>query len=71
MPVDVTRITTERLESWRKQLIDAHATPVILLGVGHDHVTGQINVITTKGMTPAQIRIFLKHVLKEFDELNG
>lgn len=68
MPVDVKRITVERLDSWQKQLINAHATPVILVGVGHDHVTGQINVITTEDMTPAQILLFLKRVVKELDK---
>ncbi len=68
MPVDVKRITDERLQSWSKQLINAHATPVLLLGVGHDHVSGQINVVVTENMTPVQIRAFLKQALKAFDK---
>ncbi len=68
MPVNVEGITTERLDGWAKQLINAHATPVLLLGVGHDHVSGQIHLIVTENMTPAEIRAFLKQVLKAFDK---
>jgi hypothetical protein len=68
MPVNVKAITDERLQSWAKQLVDAHATPVLLVGVGHDHVSGQIHVVVTEDMTPVQIRAFLKAALKAFDK---
>ena len=68
MPVDVKRITDERLQGWAKQLVNVHATPVLLLGVGHDHVSGQVHIVVTENMTPAQIRAFLKAALRDLDK---
>lgn len=66
MPVDVKKITDERLTEWSKQLAAAHATPVLLMGVGHDHVSGQIHIVVTEDLSREQILAFLKYAVKSF-----
>jgi len=39
-------VIAERLHRWGERLADGHATPVVLVGVGHDHALGQILVVT-------------------------
>jgi len=41
---DIDKINRERLEVWRAGLTQAHATPAILIGVGHDHEAGQVHL---------------------------
>lgn len=63
--VNTKKITHERLGSWEKRLTESHATPILLVGVGHDHVNGQINICVTEDMPNAQIIAFLEYALKE------
>ncbi|GAI81422.1 unnamed protein product, partial [marine sediment metagenome] len=42
--IEIETIGKERLDKWQQRLIDEHATPVILVGVGHDHRSGQVVV---------------------------
>jgi len=43
---EVRLVIVERLHRWGERLADGHATPVVLVGVGHDHASGQILVVT-------------------------
>jgi hypothetical protein len=42
--VDVTAITRHRLEDWGTDCIRDHATPALLLAIGHDHVSGEAHI---------------------------
>jgi hypothetical protein len=44
--VPTERITDERLARWKLKLSLSHATPMVLLGVGHDAHSGQLVVCT-------------------------
>jgi len=44
--VPVEEITQRRLDRWGRLLCQAHATPVVLVGLGHDLVSGQIVLCT-------------------------
>lgn len=44
MSVPVSAITSERLELWRADCVRDHATPLMLIAVGHDHVSGELHV---------------------------
>ena len=43
---EIDSINRTRLDTWRKHLTAGHSTPIILLGVGHDAVSGQWCVCT-------------------------
>lgn len=60
MAVNVSKITHERLGRWEKRLVSSHATPALLLGIGHDHVSGQIVLCVTEEKTDAEIIAFLQ-----------
>lgn len=44
MTVDVATITRERLAEWQKGCVEAHATPALLLTIGHDDVSGEAHL---------------------------
>ena len=44
--VPVEMIIRERLTRWSKRLAEEHATPLLLMGIGHDENSGKINVLT-------------------------
>jgi len=65
MPVE--QITAERLLRWSKRLSQAHATPILLVAVGHDEVSGQIVLCTLdeEELTNSKLRAFLEYAIKE------
>lgn len=48
MSVPTEQITQERLKSWAKRLSEQHATPLLMLGMGHDANAGQLVVLTVE-----------------------
>lgn len=42
--VPVEQITRQRLKDWGNDCIRDHATPALLLAVGHDHVSGEVHL---------------------------
>lgn len=62
--VNVKQITHERLWTWEQRLVQSHATPAFLLGIGHDHVSGQIVLCVTSDRTDAEIIAFLEVALE-------
>jgi hypothetical protein len=65
MPVDTKKITHERLGRWGKKLATSHATPALLLGIGHDHVSGQVVICVTEDRTDQEIILFLQAAIDE------
>jgi hypothetical protein len=67
MTVPVEAITKERLDRWAKRMKESHATPLLLIGVGHDQVSGQIVICTLDEpeLSNDKLRAFLKYALKE------
>ncbi len=41
---EVQNINRERLAGWAKTLTAEHATAVVVIGVGHDHVSGSMHI---------------------------
>jgi hypothetical protein len=68
MPVNVKKITHERLGRWEKKMVLSHATPALLIGVGHDHVNGQIVICVTEDRTDNEIILFLQGAIKELQK---
>lgn len=50
----IESINRERLGEWIKQLTDAHATAAVLIGIGHDHASGELHVCLPKDL-PANV----------------
>jgi hypothetical protein len=68
MPVNVREITHERLGIWEKLIINAHATPTLLLGIGHDHVKGQLVVCVTEDCSNEEVLMLLYGAIKELQK---
>lgn len=61
----ISEICTERLGRWQKKLEGEHATPVLLMGVGHDHNKGKLVVVVTEDCDDAQLYLWLAGALGE------
>lgn len=59
----IIKIGDDRLGRWKERLASEHATPVILLGVTHDHNSGKIVLCTLEEMGNFEIRLFIKDAL--------
>lgn len=59
----VAAINRDRLARWAEKLTREHATPVLLLGVGHDHTSGQVVLCTLEDLDDAKLAIFLRGAL--------
>lgn len=62
---EVAAVTTERLKRWGERLTEAHATPALLVGVGHDHAGGQLHVVIPEDMPTEMAIAFLRKALAE------
>ena len=61
----INEICTERLGRWQKKLEGEHATPQLLLGVGHDHNKGKMVVVVTEDCDDDQLELWLAGALGE------
>ena len=41
---EILAINNERLGNWGHQLMENHATPILCIGVGHDHMAGTVHL---------------------------
>lgn len=53
-------ICCERLQKWTFKLLSEHSTPAILIGIGHDHKSGQITICAPENFTDFEIKAILK-----------
>lgn len=58
----IYEITIHRLQRWSLKLRADHATPLCLVGVGHDHKLGQLVVCVPEEFTNFDIIEILKAV---------
>jgi hypothetical protein len=67
-PEKIRAITVARLAGWTEKLVGDHATPVLLIGFGHDAHTGEIVLIVVDDpafddpVIAACLRYALKHL---------
>jgi len=66
--VNTDRITRERLRDWAKDLDQFHATPILLVSVGHDEHSGDVHLCITED-TPVEVVISI--LLWSINELGG
>ena len=62
---DCDRITAQRLAGWRRMLTAEHATPALVLGVGHDHNSGTVVLCYTEDVSTDDLRKLLTRALLE------
>ena len=60
---EIEAIGRERLEGWRNRLVNEHSTPILLVGVGHDHKKGQVTLCVPEEMSDEEIKYFLMGAL--------
>jgi hypothetical protein len=65
MPTNTNAITQERLDAWQELLDIQHATPIMLLAVGHDSRAGEVHVCVPDDLTSAAVRSLLVAALQE------
>lgn len=63
--VPTEQITKERLDSWRARMKESNATPVLLVGVGHDQTSGQLVICTVEDIANDYLRSLLVFALQE------
>lgn len=70
--VNVKAINDERLGRWKNQMNRKHATPLLLVGVGHDHNNGDIVILTTEERTEQEtLAIILGVATKLQEQINS
>ena len=57
---EINAICDERLGRWTQRLVGEHATPVLLVGVGHDHKEGAVVLCTLEDMSDVELLLFLR-----------
>lgn len=66
--VNVKHICDERLARWKTQLIRRHSTPLILIGIGHDHKSGEITLLCTEDRTDEELLVFMQNTVNQLKE---
>ncbi|MFQ6672948.1 MAG: hypothetical protein ACE5KY_06580 [Candidatus Tectimicrobiota bacterium] len=53
--MNVRAITDERLAVWIEDIVEANATPVLLLAVGHEHRSGEIHLFFPEDLNTVDV----------------
>ena len=69
MPVPTEAITAHRLERWAAKLSKEHATPLVLVAVGHDHAQGKLVIVTLEEpeLDVGVLAVILRSALRELE----
>ncbi len=63
----IEAINADRLGGWALHLIDHHATPALLIGIGHDHMSGDLQLCVTEATPMAVVRGWLAWAIEAID----
>lgn len=61
----IRQICTQRLAMWTDDLVGDHATPVLLLGIGHDDKKGSISICTNEEVETGHLVGFLLYAVNQ------
>lgn len=67
----IRQINVERLGNWTYKMVSSHATPMILIGIGHDHVAGQKVICMLEDMKDDTAAGLLLDVAQRLGEQTG
>ena len=62
------KIIEERLANYRRRFRAEHGTPLVCLGIGHDHKSGDLICCLLEDLPLAEMRNFLIAALKMTDD---
>jgi hypothetical protein len=62
--VNVKALNDEIMGRWKVKLIRQNASPVVLIGVGHDKNEGVINIFISEKKTKEEIKNLLAYAFK-------
>lgn len=65
---EIRDICNERLSGWVQRAVQIHATPMLLITVGHDHNSGELHVFVPEDTPTDLIRAALEFALKGLPE---
>ena len=65
----IIKTCADRLDSWRRRLVKDHATPVLSLGIGHDHRSGSLTLYSLEGLPTLDIELFLNLALEKLHQV--
>jgi hypothetical protein len=61
-------ITAQRLAGWAKKLAEDNATPLVLVGIGHEHARGKVVLcIPENGPSEKEIAQLLRNLARGLD----
>ncbi len=63
--IEVKPINHERLTRWKERLNENDSTPVLLVAVGHNKLSGRIMVLCTEDRSDQEVILFLEGALKQ------
>ncbi|MBA7713255.1 hypothetical protein ES703_122255 [subsurface metagenome] len=63
----IQEICCERLQKWTFKLLCEHSTPAILIGIGHDHKSGQITLCVPENFSNDDIMNILELSILRLD----
>lgn len=64
----INKINVDRLTSWKNRLNEHHSTPMLLVGVGHDHKQGELMVLVTEERTDYEILLLMREALRMLEQ---
>ena len=64
---EVKAICNERLGRWTDRLVGEHATPVLLVGVGHDYKKGALVLCTLEDLDDVELLLFLRGAVHKLE----
>lgn len=68
---EIAAICDQRLALWAAQMVREHSTPVALLGIGHDHVSGHLILCALRDAGPLDDASLAALLRKAADALDG
>ncbi len=63
MATGVRKITRGRMREWASNLVQKHHTPILVIGMGHDQVAGQLSVISIESLTNQELELSLQRAI--------
>lgn len=64
---NIPEICSERMGEWAKELAEHEATPMLVVGVGHNENSGSVHVFTCDQFTDEDILKLLVFALREIN----
>jgi len=64
----INKINVDRLTSWKNRLNEQHSTPMMLVGVGHDHKSGELMILVTEERTDYEILLLMREALRMLEQ---